>query len=376
MLWVAALCLSPASVPGQANAPVSRWTLLRDGGVVIGQEGDPNKEFSRVFGAMRTSLGEIVVPDFGSAEIRVFSKEGAFQRKFGRRGAGPGEFRSLTLSGRIGDSMFIGDVGQSRVSVVHPVNGFIRQRSLAGLDVGRVEILGVMKNGAFVVHPLRNSGSGPQEHGVWRDSMQIGLVEPIEPLRVAWLRSFPGSSHLTINPRQEAKARAVGNYPYGPNIRLAVSDSVLLIGDTGSPELRVLDSRGRDIGRISLLLSPRKFDNARFDLAKKEAVAAINDTIARSQVAERYSLSHRPVFEPLFDRLIISRDGFIWVERFRYLRADPTEFLVFNSAGKQVANIVAPNRLIVYEIGTDYIVGVERDDDGVERVRLVHYARK
>ena len=334
----ALLAISSASAAAQSNTPVPVWKVSERGAQAIGEEGDPNKEFTRVFAPMRTSTGQIVIPDFGTSEIRIFSGNGTFERKFGRRGSGPGEVRSLYRVGRIGDSIVVSDVSQSRISVFHPVSGFARQQSLVGLELGHVEVLGVLGDGALVVHPLMSSGRGPQKHGVWRDSMQVGLVSSFDqPLRSAWTRKFPGSSHLTINPKNEARAEAVGNYPFGPNIRFAVLDSFVLIGDSHAPELTVLNSMGQVVRTIRLPLQQRAFDNFRFDLARREAIGVLTDPLSIRHVNERYNLSHRPQNEPLYGQMFVSRDGLIWIERYRYLRADPTEFLVFSPEGKLLA---------------------------------------
>jgi hypothetical protein len=92
----------------ERSAPNGSYTLPWDvrEHVTIGVEaGDPTAEFGRIAGVVKLPDGSIAVADGGNAEVRIFAADGTYQRTVGRRGAGPGEFSSLTRLVVSGDTL-------------------------------------------------------------------------------------------------------------------------------------------------------------------------------------------------------------------------------------------------------------------------------
>ena len=98
----------------------------------IGDVNDPDIGFSFITGVDVDRDGNVFVVEGAVPEIRVHGPDGAFVRRFGRRGAGPGEFQGAPRVGVIGDTVWaIEQSGVTRLAL------FDRQGAL--LATGRTE---------------------------------------------------------------------------------------------------------------------------------------------------------------------------------------------------------------------------------------------
>ena len=224
MLFGLSLCALSEVAAAQAGVVgVQPKSIHGPPALEIGADGDA--EFLYVQGITRTAKGEIVVGNLGSREIQVFGPNGAMLRKFGRTGQGPGEFRNMAWLGRTADSIYIYDSSQSRVSVFSVSGGFVRSVSLAAITdrvyphariaVDRLVVLDFP--GTRMEHP----------HGVFVDSVRVGLIDLRKPENVQWFRTIVGSSHLAINPDNTARAVAVGLYRWNQPADRQRGDGVL-----------------------------------------------------------------------------------------------------------------------------------------------------
>ena len=64
-------------------------------------------------------------------------------------------------------------------------------------------------------------------HGVFVDSVRVGLIDLRKPENVQWFRTIVGSSHLAINPDNTARAVAVGLYRWNQPADRQRGDGVL-----------------------------------------------------------------------------------------------------------------------------------------------------
>ena len=70
--------------------------------------------------------GGLAIVDFDANGIRFFSPSGAETGVFGRRGEGPGEFRTLNSIGWVGDTLWVSDYGLRRITFISPSRKLIR----------------------------------------------------------------------------------------------------------------------------------------------------------------------------------------------------------------------------------------------------------
>lgn len=145
--YVLAACLAN---PGAAGAQqVDRWEAYaepceRDGRalrlVEIARFGDAEGDGIIESDVVGVSWGEDVgylVRDGSSGistRIKVFAREGTFQRAIGRRGDGPGEFRALGEVLVVEDRIVALDAGRRRAWVVFDLAGEFLERRFFGLS--------------------------------------------------------------------------------------------------------------------------------------------------------------------------------------------------------------------------------------------------
>jgi hypothetical protein len=77
----------------------------------------------------------------------------------------------------------------------------------------------------------------------------------------------------------------------------------------------------------------------------------------------------RPDQYPVWQRLLVDSEGWIWAERFRTSDENPALWTLFNPAGLAAGSVELPPDLDVHQIGDDFVLGVWHDEDGVEYVR-------
>jgi hypothetical protein len=115
-----ALSLSAAAVlHAQRTPPVLHATAdLRI-------DGNTN-DFSRMRSLLVLRNGEIVVPQSQDHRLLYFDAQGRPAGSFGHEGAGPGEFRVVGLYGTVGDTVWVSDGQNARVTFIGPGQKLLR----------------------------------------------------------------------------------------------------------------------------------------------------------------------------------------------------------------------------------------------------------
>ena len=105
----------------EGTPAVASWIVDSVPTLAIGREEGPDPyRFDGIDDVTRRPDSTIIVAD-ASASIRFFDKHGQFLHAVGRRGAGPGEYRVISMMRHIhGDSLLIWDFGNLRVTVLAP----------------------------------------------------------------------------------------------------------------------------------------------------------------------------------------------------------------------------------------------------------------
>ena len=107
--------------------------------------------FSTVRGVGRLSDGSVAVLDRLSAEIRIFDANGRHVRSMGRRGEGPGEFRSAwKLWVLPGDTLWAGDYRPWRYNVFTADGEWVRAVEMQPAYINPSRRGGVLDNGVSI----------------------------------------------------------------------------------------------------------------------------------------------------------------------------------------------------------------------------------
>ncbi len=130
-VWTTTADTLPSGAVRVVNAPPGptappTWTLEEE--ARIGTRDQPGPaSFGQLKGLVVTSEGDIVVLDAQAQEIRVFGPDGSHRSTFGGKGGGPGELADAWgLMLAPDGELWVPELGNARMSVFHPRDGFRR----------------------------------------------------------------------------------------------------------------------------------------------------------------------------------------------------------------------------------------------------------
>ena len=338
-------------------------------------DGDASALLNRTGSATRLSDGRVVVAQ--PSELRVFDAAGRHLQTIGRRGQGPGEF-ALGISGVValaGDTIA---VGQSRSIVLFDPRGAYA-RSVPTAPPGmvrdhRAEGARILPDGSALINlydpepkqwPL--SVMRPR-HGFVRVAQGAGRVDT-----VGFFPGFEqvvtvGGSRPEIEIRPFARithATSGGDRVYiGDNERYAIRtyalrDMRLLMEIRGAgapiPVTPAMRAAWAERQRKSLEVLP-------------PARRAVEGPVRERAIAS----ADFPPTLPAFAALAADRLGNLWV------RATPTPgqesaiptFTVFDRSGRLLGDIRPPAGATILELGDSYMLGLWKNEDDVEFVRV------
>ena len=77
-----------------------------------------------------------------------------------------------------------------------------------------------------------------------------------------------------------------------------------------------------------------------------------------------------PSTKPAYEDFLVGDDGRLWVRRYdQPMKALSVRYDVFDPEGQWLGHVTFPPRILLYQVGTGFALGVWRDADDVEYVR-------
>ncbi len=337
------------------------------------EEGDQAYQLFRVFSALRLADGTVVIGNAGSGELRFFDRSGRFLRSAGRHGAGPGEFgeySAMHLWRSPGGALVVDDRGNNRVNLFDSTGAFLSAVHLEPLpDAPRAWPTGVFGDGSWLA-------AAPEGGGIIQGVP--GTV--IEGARFRYTRyasdGRPLNSMLSLEGRPRYVHRVVGiiHYPYIPLTAeplLAAHGERLYVLRGSAPELEQWGLDGALAGLVRWRPPHQRRSADIYERYKREALEDIPDANQRRRY-ERYFQQYLPIPEsvPTYRTMLVDTDDHVWLERYRLPWERQRRWDVIDPAGRWLGTIDTPEALWVYEIGTDFVLGLHLDSLRVERIRL------
>ena len=372
---ITAVALLPLTVAAQASSlppGLPRWTLSPSPTLRIGDELNPNTQFLRVTSVMRVPSGEILVGNSGTSELRLFSSGGAFVRSLSRAGQGPGEMQGFGSVHRANDTLYVFEFvpNASRLHVFTVGEGYRTRSPIRPTNApGGVTPLARISTGEFLVAWGGWRAVTPVARLVSRDTTIFGMLSGGANGKVTWFDTLPGNTFLGYVSPTLASGVGYTRFRLGASRVEAASGDRVWIGDSGSGRITIRDAGGAIVAAVQMPVKPRPFVDAALQRAKERAVASASNANSKARWENIYDPAFRPRTAPLFSSFIPAPDGHMGVELFEEEeRAVARSLIVFDSGGKPVAGLTIPANVTLHEIGRDYALGVETDEDGVERV--------
>jgi len=354
-------CSSGEAPEENGTGDQATWRVEARPLLVIGEtDGADEYLFERIGAARFLSDGRIAVADRGRSSIRVYDQTGRFTSELGRRGEGPGEFQYIgDLEVTPPDTLEIYDAQLHRLTRAVG-DQVISTRSFTGAS-GYPEIyLGRFSNAD---HALAWIEQRPRDRSAsLADPMIFGRFDDDGTLQ-------------TILGRTTGFVReGRGPVPFTPSLHaFLVNDSVYFTNGL-SPSLTVLDGYGvevRSFGISSHRPSPESAWNEmeaelyrRGDTASVERLEGISDRETVPEVSE----------------VILDREGRFWFKRYApttdshwlggWDGARGGQWEVVHPKTGLVAKVELPADLILLDARAGRILGMTRDELGVERIAV------
>jgi hypothetical protein len=304
--------------------------------------------------------------------IRSYDRQGRFLREIGREGEGPGEFDRPGALGWRGDSLWVQDAGNRRISFFGPDLRYARSVSFTGggpMTRDRPNIPGyALADGSVLGYwqaPLSEL-AGRSVSDVLVRFTEAG--EPAGVLDSVELRNLvsavPTANGFTFGPQP---------YTDSPIMKVAHDGSSIVIVTRNAAKsaqgaafgVRRIDPAGR-------VLMNRQYPYTPVPLSSRAADSTLNalsgslgsSGTARSSEASLRRELRKAVYIPSHltpvSSVVLGRDGTIWLRRER--TGEPTiGWTVLDSAGTKLADLRLPASTLVHYADRSQIWAVEQD---------------
>ncbi len=372
--------VDPVSVPG---APVE---IERPAKLSIGEvEGADEEQLHQVRAPSLLPDGSVLVPLGSPEEIRIFDSDGDLRRRYGGPGEGPGEFRGLSSAWARGDTVEAWDSRLARITRFRP-DGEIETVHLQ-YDADHwilSSVVGVASEGWLLNSTVATSlVEGERDSLVvyhfGRDGRQVGD----EIARTAGMDRGRLSSNRT------------GPLPLSPAAKFSFrSDREgerLYVAETLAPRIEIFDLSGTSVGTVAWEPEQSWDPDHAFERAGRVAEEG-RELPFRGAIQydpEWVRTTSPPDNVPVFSDFAVDEKGFVWVRPYDperdavALGGSPGdgrtgpggEWRVFSPEGEEVGRVEVPDGLLLHQISSDAVVGVYRDELGVEFVRVYSLKR-
>lgn len=336
-------------------------------------EGDPAYELYRVAGVVRLSDGRIVVANDGSSQLRFYDAKGVHLRDVGGEGEGPGEFQFLLRIWTLrADSLATFDNSQMRVSIFDSQGKLARSRQLQMVEgMGFPSALTGFSDGTI----LSLSGVGSL-------SPQEGRIEGN-----TWIYSRYSDDGRFLNkigegrggPRWGTDYRGGYSFPYLPLV-LGIppggaGPNSLYLGEGTRLEVE----RRRTDGTLARIIrwnaERRPVSSEVVGRYKSYLAAQADDPNGRRQAERWVDEVPFPEHMPAYQSLKVDVLANLWVEQYRAPWEDEPRWWIFDPEGRWLGELSIPKDFRIDQIGADYLLGVQRDEDRVEYVAMFELGR-
>lgn len=319
--------------------------------------------------------GRIVLFHSRTGSVRFHDASGRMLGTVGRRGEGPGEFRSMVLFRGRGDTVMAYDPGNRRLTVIDPRMKIVRMMPLllevasAGYGMGMyTEPFGTFNDGSLALRSWPLISKAPPSTR-YRDSLLVHR-QPAVPGTPTSLVRTGGFEMIQVpySPRQGMRLA------FSKHTESALRGDRLLLARNDRWEVEEYDPDGR-LTRLMRVSTPVRPIPPAF-IAERARLYKPPATLARMPEALQKSIlewGRRPEYSAAFPpihSIFVSPDGLLFV-----LESDdprvPRTLAVIDADGTLVCRLPVPPDVTIRAVGRSMVYGRTEDADGV--VHLVGY---
>ena len=368
------------SAPGDAvYAEVAEEPTLSLGAL----DGPEEFLFGRIASVARDDEGNLVVADNGAGEIRIFGTGGGHLRSFGGRGEGPGEFQALVgawpstggrvvaadrqlgritqfdATGALTGTATLSGVGE--MSILTPIG-------LAGPEIflSRIRILAMPSGVESPVQALEEAfeaDKGPPEYFLrYRlDGALVDTLTQLPGLKMSASTSGSGSE----------MAIQLLRIPFSPEPSATGSVHGVAVTGGGEYEVGFFDQAGAlsRIARLAEAPTIRTEEHLETYVRGSGNPFAQDEASIRGMIA-MYEDLPLPESLPAYTDLRFADTGELWARRYSERGATTLRWDVFGADGSYLGRVAIPASFQIEEVSRGQLVGVSRDELGVQRVEV------
>lgn len=364
------------------DSALYRWRLSSRPLLSIGgADGQGPTEFSGVVGVIRLDDGRVVVADAGSSELRFFGATGSFLYKRAGIGSGPGEVRGLDALAFALDTLYALDAFGGAHLFTH--DGTFTRR--IPYRMGPAAQFGGDPDGVLAGSALvgRHVVSDWQRRPPGLDSLEIRVLAPSGG-SYRLLRTLPSQRTFRLTTDRYKRATA-----YSPELAVAAFPHEVCASFTATYEVTCLDTLGRTTRVIRREVRSRTVTDSMKRAWRNGMTGRLPDGTSRLQgslLAHRERVARTTEFMrslPALSRLLAARTGELWIADFQAsdgivsnagaggrVPAGPSRWNIFAPNGAWSGTVTLPPRFRLFDAGRDWVAGVARDADDVERVEV------
>jgi hypothetical protein len=345
-------------------SPEEGWRLSEAPLVTIGTvEGADEYQLYRVRSAVRLADGRIVIANSGTNELRFYDGDGTYLFTRGGAGGGPGEFRSLGNIWTLDDSLYLFDFNQMRITAYSTSGEFSRTFRVRETPDGAFPF----PEGVLAPHSLLVRRSPPDAEfsaGFNRDT-SLYLRYTLDGELLDSLGWFPGDESYFGSGEDFTYGTSA---PYGLRAYMLAAADQLYYGssDAYEIEVRAADGTLRRLIRRPVPnppVTPEEVEEFhRSYEERQERMAPIWRNL--------YSKMTLPETKPAYGRLLVDSEWNLWAADYSQGRDDEGTWSVFDPEGRFLGTVETPTGGRVQQIGSDFVLGIWRDELDVEYVRL------
>jgi hypothetical protein len=351
---------------------------------VGGHDNRPEYTLYNVAAVTRLSDGRVVVANSGTSQLRFYSRDGTHLYDVGGEGVGPGELRFIfDLVRASADSLivFSRDPG---LTWYDPSGRYVRSE--------RRDMFGVPN------HPCRFG-----EGGNWKlmsDGTLLRLLvdnfapeycpdRPEGPFRWTGLLGIPsadGSSFDTITIMPATERVGINYRVFGHDLLVALASDRIYAGDTESESILALSLDGDTLAALPTPFAARPVP----ERLKDEDLREVRQRDGTTRFVPGFS--HYPDLFPRYARLLVDSEGHLWVMQYpipveafnswqlalpfgNVVPEGGAFWRVLDTTGLVVAEVVTPEGFFPMEIGSDYVLGISRNELDVQTVHQYRLRR-
>lgn len=374
-IWTIILVVPACSSERGDGWPVQEWQAHERTRIGV-VSGDPAQEFGRVMGVVKLRDGRIIVADHQALELKVFTGGGEYEQSLGGQGRGPGEFVGLTRLVRLpGDTVVAGN--NLKMVTFSPEGSFVREQLMGWSGAVTpplfVETQYPLNNGEFLLYALTSSSGQKEERELFRSSTMYLVAERETGVKDT-LGSFGGLEQMTYQD-VEGSHTAIPLFP--ASTMLMIGTNHLVVGDQAADSVLRYDLETKELTWIRLPLKAQAIPEA----VRREASASSCDWTSDEDRRVRCEASLRMLPEqrrfPMFEDLAVDSLGRVWVKEYPQTASrENAVWIVIQSEGQATATVQLPENVRPMQIGRDYILGLVRDELGVQSVREYEVVRR